>query len=126
MKQTEKNKTLFQAVGHAIDGLLYAFKTERNMRIHVALTLIVLGLSIFLPLVAIEWVLLTFVIGLVLICELINTIIENMVDEMTQNQFHQWAKHVKDMGSGMVTISAIVAIVTACFILLPKILAWIS
>ena len=46
LKQT-KNKTLFTAMGHAVDGVIRAFKTERNLRIDYIIGLFVLICSLF-------------------------------------------------------------------------------
>ena len=41
-KDNIKNKTFFSAMGHAVDGVIRAFKTERNLRIDY-----IIGLFVF-------------------------------------------------------------------------------
>ena len=53
--------------------------------------------------------------------ELINTVVENVVDLVTE-EFHPIAKKVKDMAAAVVLVTASFAALVGAIILLPKIL----
>lgn len=48
MKQTETRQSITKAFNAAIEGILYTFKSERNMKIHYCLAVAVLIISLFL------------------------------------------------------------------------------
>jgi diacylglycerol kinase (ATP) len=94
----------------AFEGILYATKTQRNMRIHLAITALVLLATLYLRLQRVYVVLLVVLIGFVLALELINTAIEAIVDLMTVAH-HPLAKVAKDAAAGAVLIGSITAVI---------------
>ena len=104
----------------AISGIFHAVRHERNMRIHSIVTIIVIILSWFYHLSAIEWMFISFAICGVLALELVNTCIERVVDLVTE-EFHPLAKQAKDVAAGAVLLYAIISVVIGCIIFLPKI-----
>ncbi len=91
------------------------------MRTHVLAGLFVLGISLFLDLSRNEWLWMLLVSYLVFVMELINTVVENVVDLVTE-EYHPIAKKVKDMAAAVVLVTASFAAVIGVLILLPKIL----
>jgi diacylglycerol kinase len=67
-----------------------------------------------------EWAVVIFVIGLVLVAEMINTSVEAVVDLLT-SKYHLKAKVAKDVSAGMVLVSAFIAVVTGILVYLPHI-----
>jgi len=61
----------------------------------------------------------TMAIGLVLIAELANTAIEYLGDAISE-EFNDHIKNAKDIGAGAVLMAAIIAIIIACLIFIPK------
>ena len=61
-----KNKTFFTALGHAIDGVIKAFKTERNLRIDYLIGLLVFLASLFFDFTKTEFACLCLTIGFVI------------------------------------------------------------
>lgn len=106
---------------HAIDGIIIAFKTQPNFRIHTLAAICIILAGIFYSLSLTEWTSLSLVMALVIITELINTSIEATVDLLTA-QHHQYAKIAKDVAAGSVLLAAIASIVVGALIFLPKIL----
>jgi diacylglycerol kinase (ATP) len=82
------------------------------MKIHFALAIVVMGLSLFADLNRLELLLLFFTITLVLVTEMINTSIEAAID-LTVHTFHPLAKTAKNVAAGAVLISAVNALVVA-------------
>lgn len=120
-KQVRKNKSFFESLKHASNGLVTVFKEERNMKSHISLMIIVLVFSILFQLSKIEWLFILISIFLVLITETINTAFETIVDLVTDRKYHILAKKVKDMAAGAVLLSAILACLIGAIIFIPKI-----
>lgn len=111
---------------YAWAGLTYAFTTQRNFRIHVAIGMLAIGLSIFLHLTRVEIALIGLTIGLVLAMELLNTAIESVVDLTVKQTYHELAKIAKDCAAGAVLVSALVALMVAGSLMIPPLLALIE
>ena len=99
-------------------------KTQRNMRIHFLIAIVILVGSLFLRprLSPIELIMLSFTIVLVLITEMINTAVEKTIDLMSET-YHPLARIAKDITAGTVLIVSVVAIVVGYLILFPRYLA---
>lgn len=106
---------------HAFDGFLYAIKTQPNFRFHLLATTIVIFLGLYFYIAPIEWLILVFTINMVLVAEMVNTSIEAMVDLITLERRAD-AKVAKDVSAAMVLVSAVLSVVVALIIFLPKIL----
>ncbi|MBW4669181.1 MAG: diacylglycerol kinase family protein [Cyanomargarita calcarea GSE-NOS-MK-12-04C] len=113
---------LFISFKYAWSGISYAFLTQRNFRIHVSVCALAIGLSLFLHLKAVEISVIGITSGLVLALELLNTAIESLVDLTVKQTYHELAKIAKDCAAGAVLISAFVAVLVACALLLPPLL----
>jgi diacylglycerol kinase (ATP) len=111
--------TLLGSFNHAFQGLVYAFRHQRSMRIHFLVALIVLVGSLFVDLSRLELVAVFICIAFVLMAEMINSAIEAVVDLVT-NEFDPRAKAAKDLGAGAVLISAINALVVAYLVFADK------
>jgi len=118
----QKNRTYIQSFKYAFKGVQTVFKEERNMRTHVLLGIIVILLSLFLGLSKTEWMWMLLSIFLVLVMEIWNTVTENIVDLVTNYQFHPMAKKAKDMAAAAVLLTAFFSVLIGSFILLPKLL----
>ncbi|NUN63915.1 diacylglycerol kinase family protein [Pseudanabaena biceps] len=107
---------------YAAQGVGYAFRTQRNFRIHLLIGAIALGLSVYLQIPAVSCAVISLTITLVLVLELLNTALEAVVDLTVGREFHQLAKIAKDCAAGAVLIAAIAALIVAVILLLPAIL----
>lgn len=105
---------------HAWNGLKVMVK-ERNFRIHLIATLLVIIVGIYLKLNVQEWTVLILVIGAVLISETLNSVVEQMIDYI-KPEIHPTAKLIKDMAAGSVLLATIVAIIIGIIIFLPKLI----
>ncbi len=107
-----------KSANHAIEGIIYAVKTQRHMRWHLfaALMALIAGLVLHIP--RIEFILLCMAIVLVLVTEMMNTAIEKTVD-MISREFHPHAKNAKDIAAGVVLIASIGSLMLAYLILYP-------
>lgn len=86
-------------------GILFAVKTERNMRFHLCFMLLVIFFSRFYGLSRGEYALLFVIFSLVISAETINTAVENTVDLISKEK-SETAKNAKDTAAGAVLITA--------------------
>ena len=103
----------------AWQGITYAFVTQRNFRIHTAMTCIALTLAFSLQATPVEMALIALTCAMVMVLELINTALESVVDLTVEQNYHELAKIAKDCAAGAVLISALASLLVAGFILLP-------
>lgn len=102
-------KRFSESLNHAVDGIIYAFKTERNLKVHFVVTLLVLITCLLLDLTKLEIVMIFFAIALVIVTEMFNTAIEAFVDLLTLSH-HPLARIAKDISAGGVLIATINAL----------------
>ncbi len=115
----KKSRSLLQSFNYAIDGLIYALRTQRNMRIHFTAAAIVLGLALFLRLPAWAFVALVFASSLVIVTELINTAIEATIDLVTTT-YDPIAQIAKDVAAAAVFLASINALIVAYFVFFSR------
>ena len=118
-----KKHSLFSAFGFAIKGLGAASK-ERNFRLHLISTLLVIILSSLLNITKVEWLIILICIGMVLGMEVINTAIEEIVNFISP-EYHLNAGRIKDLAAAAVLIVSIVAFIIALIIFLPYLSIWL-
>ena len=119
-------ENLLTSFQYAWAGVSYAFKTQRNFRIHVALGCIVAIAGTILRVSAIEAAILAIVICLVLVLELLNTALESVVDLTVQQTYHELAKVAKDCAAGAVLIAAISSLIVGASIFVPRLAALLA
>jgi diacylglycerol kinase len=115
----------FESFTHAWNGMIYAFQTQRNARVHVALALLALTLGVALHLSAMEFAVIILAIVAVIAAEMINTVAEAIVDLVT-DAYHPLAKIAKDVAAGAVLWSAIGAIAIGIVIFGPHLLSLLT
>lgn len=99
-----------ESVNCAIEGVLWAARTQRHMRYHFLAALAVLLVALFLRVTALDFVLLALAVTLVLLAELINTALEVVVD-LISPQYHPLARRAKDVAAGAVLVASVGAAV---------------
>ena len=107
---------------HAVDGIIYAIENEMNILIMMIATLVTFAISFFLHISKIELCLVILCVGVVMVCELINSAIEACVDLETTEK-HPLAKIAKDCASGASLIASIMALCVGGIIFIPKVIA---
>ena len=116
-----KTKKLINSFKYAGEGIISAFHTERNMKIHIFIMIFTIIMGIFLDISPIEWCICVLLFGGVIAGELFNTVIEVVVD-MIITEIHPKAKLAKDLSAGAVLVWALCAIIIGGIIFIPKIL----
>lgn len=101
--------TLFDSFNYAFEGIIHVLRTQRNLRIHFAIAIVVIGAAAALGVDRIELIALLIVIAFVLVAEMINSAIEGAIDVSTTS-FDPNAQLAKDVAAGAVLISSITAV----------------
>lgn len=114
-----KNDNFIEACNNAVNGIIYAATTQRNIRIQLVLAVIIMMLSLFYGLNTTEFLCLVFAVFMVIFAEMINTAIETVVD-LFVDVYHPKAKIAKDVAAGAVVLSACNALVVGYFIFFNK------
>ena len=103
---------------YSIDGLVYAYKYEQSMMIHVFATICVIAVNILFHVTAFEWLITLVCVGMVLAAELINSAVEAVVDLITLKE-HPLAKIAKDCTSAATFVLAMMALVIGLVVYIP-------
>lgn len=105
-------RDLLKPFSNAIGGVVYAFKTQRHMRVHLYTVVVIILIGFFMDLRLREMIVLLFMISFVVVAEMFNSAIEAVVD-IAEPKYHPLAKFAKDMAAGGVLITTMTAIVVA-------------
>ena len=106
----------------ALRGLRDAWETQPNLRFHVYAGAGVIVLGLWTHLRLLEWLWVSFAIGLVLFAELMNTAIEQTVDLVLGRRPDPLARQVKDIAAGCVLVAAAIAVVIGALTFAPHLL----
>ena len=106
----KRNSNFLRSLTIATQGMILFFQEQRNAKIHLVCTAMVLCSCYLLHLSALEVAILLLTCAVVLITECLNTALEETVNLVTQ-EYHPLAKKAKDIAAGAVLISSIFAVI---------------
>jgi diacylglycerol kinase len=112
---------LLTSFAYAGAGIGYLLRSQRNARIHLALTVVAIVLALWLEISTVEWAVMSLTICLVFLAEAFNTAIEATIDLLSPD-VHPLARIAKDTAAGGVLLAAVTALVVAAFLFLPRLL----
>lgn len=112
-------KKLIRSFIYASEGIVYTINTQRNMKIHVFVALLVLLVGMWLHFDSTETIYILFAIGIVFTAEIFNTAIEKTIDLVTKGERHELAKVAKDTAAGAVLILTIVSVFIGFLVIQP-------
>jgi diacylglycerol kinase len=112
---------LHKSITHAWKGLVYAFATESNLRIHVVAALAVLAVAQVLHIAFHDWIILFLLITVVITLELVNTGVERMLD-IVKPRLEGQVGIVKDILAAAVLVASGSAFLIGAGIFLPYII----
>ena len=113
-----KNKSYAESFRHAFDGIKLIIKEERNMKIHIIMTILVILCAVIFNLTASEKAIVISLCFITMAFELLNTAIENAVD-MYSPVFNMFAKRAKDLSAGAVLLVSIGSAIAGLIIFVP-------
>lgn len=111
-----KARSILWSFNYAIEGIVYTLRTQRNMRVHMVLAVLVAAGCLLLGIERMQLVAVVFAISLVFVTELVNTAVEAAVD-LSVERFDPLAKTAKDVAAGAVLCAAVNALVVAYLVL---------
>lgn len=111
-------KKVLLSLNNACHGLVYCFKTQRNMAVHAFAGFLVLILGIILQVALPGMLFLLTAIMVVLVAEAFNTAIEKTIDLCTKER-NYLAQVAKDVAAGAVLMTAIFAVIVGLTVLGP-------
>ena len=114
-------KAIIKSIDYSIDGLVYAYRSERSMIIHTIASIIGIVLGFILGISLTEWSIILGTLAIILAIELINTAVEAVVDMVTQ-EYHPLAKVAKDCSSAATFVVSASGVIIGIVIFVPKIL----
>jgi diacylglycerol kinase len=124
-KPKSEVRRLFRSFSNAINGLIYIVKKERNMQIHLCLSLLVLSMSVILGIKKQEMIVVLLLIGLVVCLEFVNSAVERTVDLITTD-YHPLAKIAKDAAAAAVLVAAIISAIIGMIIFFDPLISLLN
>lgn len=115
-----KNKTFFSATKNALNGIIHAFKTEKNLRLDYLIGALVFFVSLFFDFTKVELICLVITIGFVIFAEMINSTVEYIVN-LVKTEYDLNAKAAKDIAAGGVLIASAISVIVAYLLFVDKI-----
>ncbi len=106
---------LARSFNSALEGIVYALRTQRNVKIHFVVTAVVLFASLWFSITKTELILLLITIALVLITEMINSSLEVILD-LEVDRYHPMARVAKDVAAGAVLFATLNAVLVGYLI----------
>ena len=111
----------FKSITHAWRGLGILIRTTHNFWVQIFIGIVVIKMGVLFKISHIEWILLVFAIGFVMVTEALNTAFEIDID-LTSPNYHPYARDTKDVAAGAVLLSVLGAGIVGLIIFLPKIM----
>lgn len=106
---------------YAFAGFAHIWRDHQNMRFHIFAAIGAVLLAYILEISYIEYLIVLITIFFVIICEMMNTAIEEMTDLITK-EHRKEAKIAKDVAAASVFVSAIFSIIVGLIIFVPRII----
>ncbi|MFM2481984.1 diacylglycerol kinase [Celerinatantimonas sp. YJH-8] len=110
---------IIYATRYSIQGFRFAWKNEAAFRQEVMVAIPLIIISFFLPVTVVEQILMISSLVGVIICELLNSAIEAVVDRIGPD-WHELSGLAKDLGSAAVLVAICLAILTWVLILVVR------
>ncbi|GAB1421597.1 hypothetical protein MASR2M15_17710 [Anaerolineales bacterium] len=108
--------------GYAVAGWVYMLKHQKNIRIIMVASILVLLFCLWLEISRIELAIIIVTITMVWLAEFINAAIEAAIN-LSTSQYHPMAQVGKDVAAGATLLCAIASILIGILVLLPSLLS---
>ncbi len=117
----QRIKDFGRSLKHAISGLSYALRYEKNFQNEVIVACLVFIAMIYYQVTPSEMVILFLVVMGVLVMELLNTVMERIAD-ILKPRIHPYVKVIKDLMAASVLVSSLLAIIIGLIIFIPHVM----
>lgn len=109
----------FKSIRFALLGAWHLITSEHAFMVHSLFTVFLIFLGFLLNLSVQEWLFQLLAIGLVLVTEALNTVIEKIAD-FIHPAHNQKIGYIKDISAGAVLFATLISFVILLIIYLPK------
>ncbi|CAA0144853.1 diacylglycerol kinase family protein [Tenacibaculum maritimum] len=113
-------KGRLRSIKFAFKGLWILLTTEDSIKVQFSMAILATFAGYFFNISTTEWMIQCLAIGLVLIAEATNTAVEEIAD-FIHPDYHEKIGLIKDIAAGAPAIAALISLVIAAIIYLPKI-----
>lgn len=122
MKNPKDNFVIgrLRSIKFSLRGIWFLLTTENSIKVQVFFAVIITIAGFYFDISIAEWLIQTLVIGLVLVAESLNTGIEKLSD-FVHPEYHKKIGFIKDVSAGAAGIAAIISLIIAGIIYIPKI-----
>lgn len=120
-----RSRNLISSFQYAVDGIVFVLQTQRNMKVHFLIGILVIFLAAMLNVTRLELLILVMTVGLVIAVEMLNTAVEEVVNLVTV-KIHPLARAAKNVAAGAVLVTAVVAVAVGYLIFFEKIMMFES
>ena len=107
-----KHRRVYQSFISAFEGVVFAFRSERNMGLHIVAAAVAIAASFYFNVGKGEFLAVLSAVFFVFISEMFNTAVEAAVDLKTK-KYHPLAKVAKNVAAGAVLFAALYALLVA-------------
>lgn len=121
----DNKRNFIISVKDCLNGLGFVMSNEDNFKREIILAILTLIASVILKVSRIEFIIIVIIIALVIVCEIINTAIEKVVDLYTK-EYNETAKVAKDVSALAVFTMCFFAVIVGVIIFVPKIIELIG
>ena len=104
-----RSPSILDSFNFAFEGIIHVLRTQRNMRVHFAVAIVVLVAAVWVGVAKLELIALLLAIAFVFITEMVNSALEQAIDVATTS-FDPLAKLAKDVAAGAVLIATVNAV----------------
>jgi len=95
---------------NALKGVRLALKSEKNVRMHFAIAILVIASGLTLRFNPMEFCIMLIAIAIVIIAEMINSAIEFSLDSIYHNRYSRLVGMAKDIAAGSVMIATFISL----------------
>lgn len=123
-KKSWKNENLFSSIKHALFGISHILNHHYNARLIFLSAILTVALGLYFGISNLEMFVLGVAIMIVFIAEVINTIVEDLSNLITE-EFHPKVKLIKDAAAGVVLVAVLFsAVLGYCVFIKQVMLLW--
>ena len=109
-----------RSIKFSFRGIWFLITTESSIKAQLFIVVLILLAGVYFQINTTEWLMQTLAIGLVLVAESLNTGIEKLAD-FVHPDYHKKIGFIKDVSAGSSGIAAIISLIIAGIIYIPKI-----
>lgn len=121
--EKDKKTPLAKSFFFAFRGIFSVLRKERNFKIHLTASLVVVLLGLYLGLSRLEWLVITTIVFVILAAEIFNSALEGICDLLKSKLKlgYEETAFIRNASAGAVLVLAIASIILALIIFWPYI-----